>query len=313
MEKNTDKNKFYVTTPIYYVNDVPHIGHAYTTIIADVLARFNRLRGKEVFFLTGTDEHGQKIEKAAAEKGLSPKEHVDRVVVRFQELWKAIDISYDAFIRTTQAYHEEGVQKIFRKLMDKGDIYKGTYQGWYCISNEHFLVEDVPMEKEGYKICPECGVKDLARRGGDLFLPPLGLSEAPSRILRRPSGFRPAAEPDERGHEFRRKRTQGPEHHPDLGQVGNPRPGRPQTHDLRLVRRPEQLPDRDRLRLERSPLQKVLAGDDPPHGQGHPALPRHLLAGLPHGRRLPASRDRVQPRLVAQRQRQDVQVQGERP
>jgi len=159
VEKNIDENKFYVTTPIYYVNDVPHIGHAYTTIIADVLARFNRLLGKEVFFLTGTDEHGQKIERAAAEKGLSPREHVDRVVGRFQELWKAIDISYDGFIRTTQDYHEEGVQKIFRKLMDRGNIYKGTYQGWYCVSNEHFLVEDVPMEKEGYKICPECGVK----------------------------------------------------------------------------------------------------------------------------------------------------------
>jgi len=159
VEKKPDENKFYVTTPIYYVNDVPHIGHAYTTIIADVLARFNRLRGKEVFFLTGTDEHGQKIEKAAAEKGLSPKEHVDRVVGRFQELWKAIDISYDAFIRTTQAYHEKGVQKIFQKLLDRGDITKGTYQGWYCVSNEHFLVEDVPMEKEGYKICPDCGVK----------------------------------------------------------------------------------------------------------------------------------------------------------
>ena len=103
MAKNTDGKTFYVTTPIYYVNDVPHIGHAYTTIIADVLARFNRLRGKEVFFLTGTDEHGQKIEKAAAERGLSPKEHVDRIVVRFRDLWKALDISYDGFIRTTDA------------------------------------------------------------------------------------------------------------------------------------------------------------------------------------------------------------------
>ncbi len=159
MEKNTDRGTFYVTTPIYYVNDVPHIGHAYTTIIADVLARFNRLRGKDVFFLTGTDEHGQKIEKAAAERGLSPQEHVDRVVIRFQELWRAIDISYDSFIRTTQPSHEAGVQKIFKMLLDKGDIYKGKYQGWYCVSNEHFLADDVPMEAEGCKICPECGVK----------------------------------------------------------------------------------------------------------------------------------------------------------
>jgi methionyl-tRNA synthetase len=157
--KNTDRGTFYVTTPIYYVNDVPHIGHAYTTILADVLARWNRLRGKDVFFLTGTDEHGQKIEKAAAERGLSPQAHVDRVVERFRELWKAIDISYDSFIRTTQPHHEAGVQKIFKMLLDKGHIYKGTYQGWYCVSNEHFLAEDVPVGPEGCKVCPDCGVK----------------------------------------------------------------------------------------------------------------------------------------------------------
>jgi methionyl-tRNA synthetase len=157
--KNTDRGTFYITTPIYYVNDVPHIGHAYTTILADVLARWNRLRGKDVFFLTGTDEHGQKIEKAAAERGLSPQAHVDRVVERFRELWKAIDISYDSFIRTTQPHHEAGVQKIFKMLLDKGHIYKGTYQGWYCVSNEHFLAEDVPVGPEGCKVCPDCGVK----------------------------------------------------------------------------------------------------------------------------------------------------------
>ncbi|MFQ5721724.1 MAG: methionine--tRNA ligase, partial [Candidatus Aminicenantales bacterium] len=151
------KNTFYITTPIYYVNDVPHIGHAYTTIIADALSRFKKLLGKDVFFLTGTDEHGQKVEKAAAEKGLKPLQLADQVVVRFKNLWKDLNISYDFFIRTTQPFHEKGVQNIFQKLKANGDIYKGIYQGWYCVTDENFLPEDVPLEKDGYKICPDCG------------------------------------------------------------------------------------------------------------------------------------------------------------
>jgi len=153
----TSKPTFYITTPIYYVNDVPHIGHAYTTIIADALARFKRLAGYDVFFLTGTDEHGQKIEKAAAEKGLTPKELADKVVVRIKDLWQAMNISNDYFIRTTEPFHEKGVQKIFNQLLDKGDIYKGTYQGWYCVGEENFLADDIPLAEGSRKICPDCG------------------------------------------------------------------------------------------------------------------------------------------------------------
>ncbi len=153
------KPTFYITTPIYYVNDVPHIGHAYTTIIADTLARFQKLAGKNVFFLTGTDEHGQKIEKAAAEKGLTPKALADSVVGRTMELWKALNIQYDFFIRTTMDVHERGVQKLFQRLLEKGDIYKGEYKGWYCVSDENFLADDVPLEKDGCKTCPDCGKK----------------------------------------------------------------------------------------------------------------------------------------------------------
>jgi len=141
------------------VNDVPHIGHAYTTIIADAISRYQKLTGKDVFFLTGTDEHGQKVEKAAAEKGMTPIQLADKVVVRFKKLWEALHISYDNFIRTTQPSHEQGVQKIFQKLKDKGDIYKGLYKGWYCVSDETFLSEDVPLEEGGHKICPDCGKK----------------------------------------------------------------------------------------------------------------------------------------------------------
>jgi len=150
---------FFITTPIYYVNDIPHIGHAYTTIIADALSRFKKLSGHEVFFLTGTDEHGQKIEKSAAEKGLKPSELADQVVGRFKDLWKELNIEYDSFIRTTQPFHEKGVQKIFQILKDKGDIYKGVYEGYYCVSDENFLSEDVPLEDDGHKICPDCGKK----------------------------------------------------------------------------------------------------------------------------------------------------------
>jgi len=153
----TSKKTFYISTPIYYVNDIPHIGHAYTTIIADALARFNRLRGKDVFFLTGTDEHGQKIEKAAAEKGVTPLALANTVVGRIKDLWKALNISNDFFIRTVEPFHEKGVQKIFLRLKEKGDIYKGTYQGWYCVSDENFLAEDVPLQPEGDKVCPDCG------------------------------------------------------------------------------------------------------------------------------------------------------------
>jgi methionyl-tRNA synthetase len=152
-------NTFYITTPIYYVNDIPHIGHAYTTIIADAVSRFQKLSGKDVFFLTGTDEHGQKIEKSAREKGIKPIQLADRVVGRFKDLWKELNIDYDYFIRTTQDEHEKGVQKLFKKLMDKEDIYKGQYQGYYCVSDENFLSEDVPLEEGGYKICPDCGKK----------------------------------------------------------------------------------------------------------------------------------------------------------
>lgn len=160
MAKSSEaRGTFYVSTPIYYVNDVPHIGHAYTTIIADALARFQKLLGREVFFLTGTDEHGQKIEKAAAERGVTPRELADKVVVRSLELWKALDIEYDFFIRTTMDAHERGVQKLFQRLLDKGDIYKGTYRGWYCVGEENFLADDVALEPDGSKTCPDCGRK----------------------------------------------------------------------------------------------------------------------------------------------------------
>jgi methionyl-tRNA synthetase len=144
---------YYVTTPIYYVNDVPHIGHAYTTLACDVISRYKRSRGFEVYFLTGTDEHGQKVETAANANGVTPLELADRVVKRYQALWDKLNISHNDFIRTTQERHKRGVTEQFRKLEAKGDIYLGEYEDWYCTPCETFWTETQLLEGT----CPDCG------------------------------------------------------------------------------------------------------------------------------------------------------------
>ena len=145
--------KFYITTPIYYPSGNPHIGHCYTTVACDSIARYRRLQGKEVIFLTGTDEHGLKIEQKAAEKGVTPKEYVDEIVEIFKKLWKYMNVDYDRYIRTTDDYHIETVQKIFKELYDRGYIYKGKYVGKYCTPCESFWTESQLVDGK----CPECG------------------------------------------------------------------------------------------------------------------------------------------------------------
>ena len=135
------KQKFYITTPIYYPNDIPHIGHAYTTIAADVIARWNKLQGKDVFFLTGTDDHGKKIAEAAEAAGKSPKQFTDNLVPKFKDAWKNLNIKYGRFIRTTDKDHEKIVQEILQKCFDNGDIYKGEYEGLYCTGCEAYYTE----------------------------------------------------------------------------------------------------------------------------------------------------------------------------
>ncbi|MEA2109636.1 MAG: class I tRNA ligase family protein, partial [Pseudomonadota bacterium] len=147
------RDTFYITTPIYYVNDVPHIGHAYTTVAADVLARYQRLLGREVFFLTGTDEHGMKIEKTADQRGMTPQELVDEVVERFKHLWEVLNISHDDFIRTTEERHARAVSAFFQKVQENEDIYLGSYEDWYCIPCETFWTAS-QLDSDN---CPECG------------------------------------------------------------------------------------------------------------------------------------------------------------
>ena len=147
------KKPFYITTPIYYPSGNPHIGHCYTTVACDSIARYRRMQGFDVMFLTGTDEHGLKIEQKAAEKGITPKQYVDEIVEIFKSLWSFMNISYDRYIRTTDDYHVETVQKIFKELYDKGYIYKGEYKGKYCTPCESFWTESQLVDGK----CPECG------------------------------------------------------------------------------------------------------------------------------------------------------------
>lgn len=146
------KPPFYITTPIYYVNDVPHIGHAYTTIAADVLARYHRITGRQTFFLTGTDEHGQKVQQAAEKQDVEPQAYTDRIVTRFQDLWQRLTISNNDFIRTTETRHTTVVREILDSLLKKGDLYENTYEGWYCLFDERFWTEKDVVDGN----CPEC-------------------------------------------------------------------------------------------------------------------------------------------------------------
>ena len=142
--------RYYITTPIYYVNDMPHIGHIYTTVMADIFARYKRLSGADVRFLTGTDEHGQKIEKAANEQGIEPIQLADRVVARYHALWKTLEISHDDFIRTSEPRHQNAVAEIIRRITDAGDIYKGEYEGWYLAADEAFIPDS--QVKDGHDL-----------------------------------------------------------------------------------------------------------------------------------------------------------------
>ncbi len=150
----TDKQSYFLTTPIYYVNSVPHLGTAYTTIAADTLARYRRMRGDDVFFLTGLDEHGQKVEQAAAANGVTPHEWADRMAEKFHEVWDLLDITNDDFIRTTEPRHERGVQEFLRVIHERGDIYKGVYEGWYCVPCETYFTEE---QLHANHTCPQCG------------------------------------------------------------------------------------------------------------------------------------------------------------
>ncbi len=180
---------FYATTPIYYVNDLPHIGHIYTTVVTDMVTRYRRLAGEETRFLTGTDEHGQNIEKAAATQGITPIALADRVVERYQELCRTFEIENDDFIRTTEARHRRGVEALIARIAAAGDFYTAKHEGWYCSSCEAFYTE---KELDAEKRCPVHGTADRVGVRGERLLPPLEVRGAAARALRAASRVRAA-------------------------------------------------------------------------------------------------------------------------
>ncbi|MEK6796647.1 MAG: methionine--tRNA ligase [Spirochaetota bacterium] len=192
---------FYITTPIYYPSNYLHVGHCYTTVAADVMARYKRLTGHDVFFLTGTDEHGEKIATKAKENGLTPQEHVDKINVWIKALWRRLDISYDHFIRTTDDSHKRSVTAIFQKLYDQGDIYKGTYEGLYCVSEEAYFTESQAVKRDGKFFCPsdDCG-NELIRRTEEAYF--LKLSKYADWLLKYYEEHPEFLEPRERVNEM---------------------------------------------------------------------------------------------------------------
>lgn len=182
-----DKNKFYITTPIYYPSGNPHIGHCYTTVACDSIARYKRMQGKDVMFLTGTDEHGLKIEQKAAEKGVTPQQYVDEIVDKFKALWKYMNVDYDRYIRTTDDYHVEAVQKIFKALYDKGYIYKGEYKGKYCTPCESFWTDSQLIDGK----CPECGREVIEAKEEAYFFKMAPFADRIEKLLTETDYLRP--------------------------------------------------------------------------------------------------------------------------
>jgi methionyl-tRNA synthetase len=195
MSESKTKGKYYITTPIYYPSSNLHIGHTYCTVMADAMARFKRLQGYDVYFLTGTDEHGLKIQQIAEKKGITPQEYVDEVVGGIKKLWNTMEISYDDFIRTTEERHVKRVQQIFNKMNEKGDIYKGRYEGWYCTPCESFWTESQLVNG----CCPDCG-RPVERASEDAYF--FRLSKYQDRILKLFEENPEFLEPDTRRNEM---------------------------------------------------------------------------------------------------------------
>eukprot|EP00884_Botryococcus_braunii_P015757 jgi/Botrbrau1/2865/Bobra.0036s0010.1 len=190
-----EQDSYFLTTPLYYVNAEPHMGSAYTTIAADTIARFQRLCGKQVTFVTGTDEHGEKIAESAAKKGQEPKQHCDEVVAAFQDLWRQLDISYDSFIRTTDPKHETIVASVLNRVWDNGDIYKANYKGWYCVGCEQYKDEE---EMEGDHICPLHRARCIERSEENYFFALSKYQKQIEDLLEKEAGFvQPAARRNE--------------------------------------------------------------------------------------------------------------------
>jgi hypothetical protein len=293
------KGNYYLSTAKTSTSVKPHIGNTYEIVLADAICRFKRMLGYDVYFQTGTDEHGQKIQEKAEALGMAPQAFVDEISAEIQRIWDLMNTSYDRFVRTTDPGHERKIQDMFRRLYKQGDIYKGKYEGWYCTPCESFWTESQLVNGK----CPDCG-RDVKLAVEEAYF--FRLSQYGDAIMKHieehPEFIQPEARKNEMVNNFLKPGLQ------DL------RGFRPEACRLRLDGRAVQLRHLPRLRAsggKQCVLQEILAGGRAPDWQGHPALSHALLAGLPAGPRRAPAKAGVRPPVAAER-RQDVQVQGQR-
>ena len=286
---------YYLTTPIYYVNDAPHVGTAYTTVNADALARWHRLLGDDVWFMTGTDEHGAKIVEAAEANGVTPKEWTDRTSARFVEAWNKLDIANDDFIRTTEPRHYAVVQQFLQRIYDNGFIELAPYSGLYCISCEDYYTEDQLIDGK----CPLHG-RPVVEMQEDNYFFKLSAFEQPllDYYEAHPDFVRPVSKRNE-ALGLHSRRVARCLHHEDLVHVGRAGPLGQRPRFLCLVRRADQLPHGGRLRQRRGRLRRPMGRRTPPAGQGHLEVPLRLVAGHVHGSRHRAAGRDLRARLPA--------------
>ena len=302
----------FLTTPIYYINAQPHIGHAYTTMLTDAIARSRRLMGEEVFFLTGTDEHGQKVERAAQKAGLETPVFADKVSSAFRQMCADLSISNDDFIRTTEPRHYAAAQEIWTRVQKAGDIYKGEYEGWYCTVDELFVPEAQLVDDK----CPTCGSKVERLKEESYYF---RLSKYQQPLLDWYRDHPDFVQPEFRLNEVRTFVEAGLQ---DLSisrtsfTWGVPVPDDPEARDVRVVRRADELPDRPRLRLGhergRGAHRAILANRHALRRQGDRPPARALLAGISDVRRSATAAAHRRPRVVADGRRQDVEVARQR-
>jgi hypothetical protein len=309
-QRTTMPDKFYITTPIYYPNAEPHLGHVYTTLCADTIARYHRLRGDDTFFLTGTDEHGIKMVKTAAEKKVEPQQLVDSVVKVFQDVWKEFHVTNDDFIRTTSDRHKKAVSKIVEQLVAKDDIYLGSYEGWYDEGQEEFVTE---TEAKNNEFKSSVTGKPLVRYKEPTYF--FRLKKYAPRVLEYIERTRSSSSPTRGVTRCSASSRRGVE---DLSvsratlKWGIPLPTDP-GHVLYVVdRRAEQLHHRPRLRQRRRlALPEILARRCAPDRQGDHVVPHGLLARDPVRPRSAAAEEGLRARLVDGRGAQDGQVDRE--
>ena len=312
MREQWKRKPYYISTAIAYTSAKPHIGNTYEIVLADAIARYKRMTGYDVYFQTGTDEHGQKIQEKAEAAGITPQQYVDNVAGQIKEIWDLMNTTYDRFVRTTDPMHVEKVQKIFKKLYDQGDIYKGSYKGKYCTPCESFWTESQLVDGK----CPDCGRPVVDAEEEAYFF---RMSKYADRLMEyietHPDFIQPESRKNEMVNNFLKPGLQDLCVSRTSFNWGVPVTFDRQARCLRLAGRADQLYHLLRLGPGRQPrraLQEVLAGGRTPHRQGHHPLPHHLLADLPHGAGRGAAQAGLWPSVAAGRRRQDVQVRGQR-